>query len=240
MKTLLDDHLVNHFINTFLGYGNIALDYWFIGMEEGGGGSLDEVSRRLAEWEAHGKPELEDVCSFHEDLGMPEFFHEPVKLQRTWAQLCRIFLSYQGLPTDIKGMRQFQKDHLGRENDSTCLLELLPLPSPGTNRWFYPQWTEIDFLKTREEYIKKMIPLRIGKLREQIRIHKPKFVVCYGKGYAEHWEEIAGVTFRESPSGFSWAKDGQTLFVNMKHPVAQGVTNQYFCDVGVFLKDHGE
>ena len=235
---MLNENLLREFIDTFFGSGSLSADYWFIGMEEGGGGSLDEVSRRLAVWDSHGKPVLEDVCRFHKELGMPEFFHEPVKLQRTWAQLCRVFLSSQGRPNNIEAVRQFQKDHLGRENDSTCLLELLPLPSPGTNRWFYPQWSEIDFLQTREEYEKKMIPLRISKLRECIGIYKPKFVVCYGVGYSDYWGEIAGVSFQKNPSGFSWEKNGETLFVIMTHPVAIGVTNQYFHDIGVFLKEY--
>jgi hypothetical protein len=237
---MLTEILLREFINTFVGYGDFASDHWFIGMEEGGGGSLDEVSRRLAVWESHGKPVLEDVSRFHEELGMPEYFHEPVKLQRTWAQLCRVFLSSQELPDDVGAVRQFQKGHLGRENDSTRILELLPLPSPGTNRWFYPQWSTKDFLQTREDYMKKMIPLRIGKLRERIRIHKPTFVVCYGVGYSDYWGEIAGVPFQKNPSGFSWGENGKTLFVIMTHPVAQGVTNQYFRDIGVFLKDYGE
>lgn len=235
---MLTEILLREFINTFVGYGDFVADSWFIGMEEGGGGSLEEVARRLTVWESHGKPVLEDVCSFHEELGMPEFFHEPVKLQRTWAQLCRVFLSSQGLPNDIEAVRQFQKDYLGRVKDSTCLLELLPLPSPGTNLWFYSQWSEIDFLRSREDYKKMMIPLRIKYLRDRITVHKPKHVIFYGLGYSDYWKAISGVSFRKDSAGFSWADNGETLFISMKHPVAQGVTNQYFCDVGGFLKDY--
>jgi len=178
---------------------------------------------------------LEDVCRFHEELGMPEYFHEPVKLQQTWAQLCRVFHSSQGLPNDIEAVRQFQKDDLGRANDSTCLLELLPLPSPGTNRWFYSKCSEIDILKSREDYMKKMIPLRVEQLKDCIKVHKPKYVIFYGLVYSEYWRAISDIPFQQDSAGFSWAENRETLFISMKHPVAQGVTNQYFCDVGGFL-----
>lgn len=32
----------------FYGYGNYQADYWFVGMEEGGGDTFDKVSKRLA------------------------------------------------------------------------------------------------------------------------------------------------------------------------------------------------
>ena len=44
---MLNDRLLNDFISSFFGYGNYRGDCWFIGMEEGGGGTLDEVSRRF-------------------------------------------------------------------------------------------------------------------------------------------------------------------------------------------------
>ena len=35
---MLDDKLLESYMKTFFGYGNLHADYWFIGMEEGGGG----------------------------------------------------------------------------------------------------------------------------------------------------------------------------------------------------------
>ncbi len=40
----LDDALLEAYMDGFYGYGNLAGPYWFIGMEEGGGDSLDRFS----------------------------------------------------------------------------------------------------------------------------------------------------------------------------------------------------
>ncbi len=235
---MLNDDLIDDFIHIFMGYGNFSADYWFIGMEEGGGGSLDEVSRRLAIWEARGCQAIEDVYLYHKALDMIQFFQEPVKLQRTWSQLCRVVLSSQGRVDDVQAVKQYQKNHLGRTADSTCLLEMLPLSSPGTNRWFYSQWSHLDFLKSRRTYEEKVIPQRIIYLEKCIKKHHPKFTLFYGSGYSEFWRKIAGTPFQMDPCGFSWADDGKTCFIIMKHPVAKGVTNQYFHDIGAFLKEY--
>ncbi len=36
MNTMLDDHLLQDFIDGFYGYGNYNAPYWFVGMEGGG------------------------------------------------------------------------------------------------------------------------------------------------------------------------------------------------------------
>jgi hypothetical protein len=40
----------------FHGYGNLGAKYWFIGLEEGGGTSLDEVRLRLKTWDELRRP----------------------------------------------------------------------------------------------------------------------------------------------------------------------------------------
>jgi hypothetical protein len=48
MNYTFNDPLLQDFMSSFYGYGNFQGAYWFIGMEEGGGDSFEEVSRRLA------------------------------------------------------------------------------------------------------------------------------------------------------------------------------------------------
>lgn len=74
MKTLNDDDL-RQFMQTFYGYGNLDGRFWFIGMEEGGGNSLEEMQARLKAWKQLGKPELADLRDFHLLLRMREFFY---------------------------------------------------------------------------------------------------------------------------------------------------------------------
>jgi hypothetical protein len=52
---MIDDILLEEFINNFYGYGNYHGKYWFIGMEEGGGNSIEEINRRLASWNTRGR-----------------------------------------------------------------------------------------------------------------------------------------------------------------------------------------
>jgi len=157
----LNDQVLQHFITTFYRSGNYEGDYWFVGMEEGGGNSLDKVRTRIKVWQDHGETELVDVYNFHILINYPENFTNPVKLQRTWMQQARIVLASKGLPNSAADVKVYQRDVIGRKNSETCLLELLPLPSPSTSAWHYDQWTNIGFLKNRKVYRDYCLPWRI-------------------------------------------------------------------------------
>ncbi|MFL7892770.1 MAG: hypothetical protein AB8I56_11970, partial [Anaerolineales bacterium] len=66
---MFNDTLLEDFINRFFGYGNFKGKYWFIGMEEGGGNSLEEINRRLDAWDMRGRREVEDVADYHRAFG---------------------------------------------------------------------------------------------------------------------------------------------------------------------------
>ena len=103
------DNLLETFIHNFYGYGNYQANYWFIGMEEGGGNSIEEINRRLNSWNNRGKFELEDVAEYHFAIGIPEHFRDPAKLQPTWNKLIRTLLSAQGQPGSTDDVREYQK-----------------------------------------------------------------------------------------------------------------------------------
>lgn len=229
----IDTRLLEDFMHGFYGYGNYQAGYWFIGMEEGGGNTFEEIARRLAIWERLGRNELEDVAEYHFQIGMPHFFRDPVKLQSTWNKLIRILLSAEGRPTDTEAVRQYQKNHLGRNGGESCLLELLPLPSPSTHNWLYDQLSGLPMLRSRQSYQNTMIPRRISQIRARIAQHRPQAVVFYGSGYLTHWQRIVPVALQEDPRwGFWTARCSGTVYAVTKHPVATGVTNEYFHTVG--------
>ena len=151
-NSMLNDALLEHFINTFYGSGNYSGDYWFVGMEEGGGNTLERVLLRLNTWRELGETELVDIYDFHIRINYPEYFNDPVKLQRTWMQQARIILASKGRPTTTECVRAFQRDIIGRKYSETCLLELLPLPSPSTSVWHYNLWSILPYLKDRKTY----------------------------------------------------------------------------------------
>ncbi|MCA9909957.1 MAG: hypothetical protein KC519_14970, partial [Anaerolineae bacterium] len=88
----LNDALLKRFMHGFYGYGNLHAPFWFVGMEEGGGKSFDEIATRLRVWQMRGEKLTEDVMDYHVDIGMPDFFYDKIKLQPTWAKLIRVLL----------------------------------------------------------------------------------------------------------------------------------------------------
>ncbi|MBN1618387.1 hypothetical protein JW887_03530, partial [Candidatus Dojkabacteria bacterium] len=230
-----NDALLEHFIATFYGSGNYSGDYWFVGMEEGGGNTLERVLLRLGAWRELGETELVDIYEFHIRINYPEYFNNPVKLQRTWMQQARIILASQGKPTSVEHVRAYQRDIIGRKSSETCLLELLPLPSPSTRVWNYGQWSNLSYLRNREVYRKYCIPWRCKHIHSRIRVNKPALVVFVGKSYYPYWQQVAGnhVKFREI-NGFMFGSSEETNLIISKHPATRGVSNAYFEEIGSF------
>jgi hypothetical protein len=233
----LNDELLEHFITTFYGSGNYSGDYWFVGMEEGGGSDLGQVTARLNAWYDLGGTELVDIFKFHIKINYPEYFTDPVKLQRTWMQQARIVLSSKGLTASTSEVKDYQRDVIGRKTSETCLLELLPLPSPSTAIWNYDRWSSLPFLKDRSAYRDYCVPWRTKHIQSQISIYKSKVVVFLGLNYFEYWQAIAGrsVTFIDK-SGYWTGNSSNTIYFIAKHPAARGITNAYFEPIGCYGK----
>src|ERR1700737_464546 len=85
-----DDDLLADFAETFYGYGDYNVPYWFVGMEEGGGESFENVEARLSIWNERGRQELEDVAEFYRAIGAEKFFQKDAPLHPTWSKLIRI------------------------------------------------------------------------------------------------------------------------------------------------------
>jgi len=222
----LNDDLLQNFIATFYGSGNYSGDYWFVGIEEGGGNDLDQVTKRINTWKDLGGTELVDIFDFHIRISYPEYFTDPVKLQRTWMQQARIVLSSKGQSATKPAIKAYQRDILGRKAEETCLLELLPLPSPSTTVWNYNRWSYLPFLKNRKVYREYCIPWRCEHIRFQISIHMPKIVVFFGLSYAQIWKEIAGQSVGFQCIGDYWVGNSEkTVYLIAKHPASNGITN---------------
>ncbi len=232
MNEWFDDRLLEEFTRGFYGYGDYSARYWFVGMEEGGGNTFDEIMRRLNAWATRGKRELEDVAEYHHAVGITYLFNRRPKIQRTWNKLIRIVLSSQGLTPTTEQVREYQRDRLGRPGGETCLTELLPLPSRSTQSWFYASHSRLPYLANRETYRQTCLPWRMNHLRERIREHHPPVVVFYGFDYRKYWEEMAGIEFSFEEPGILLGSNSGSLFVIVKHPVARGMTNAYFHQVG--------
>jgi len=229
----LDSAILDQYIYGFYGYGNYQANYWFMGMEHGGGRTYEEISLRISAWDERGQCELEDIKEYHEAINITWWFQGPMKVQRTWGQLIRFYLAAEGLEDDLNVIQAYQVNKLGRLDGDTCLLEILPLPSPNIGDWFYSNCSNLDYLTSREDYIKTCIPLRIEHLQKRIKQYKPHVVVFYGFGYFPHWEKIAGSPFPQNHGDeFLYQKKGDTIFVVLKHPATWGITKDYFIHSG--------
>lgn len=234
---MLDSALLRDYIATFNGYGDYRAKYWFVGMEEGGGSSFEEITRRFASWDRHGRGELSDLVSHHMDSDLSHFAGRSAKLQATWSQLIRIVLASEGRPTDNESVRAYQQSRLGRVGGETCLLELMPLPSPDAGAWLYSQCSELPELQSRREYMRQYANSRARRMRATIEAHKPPVVVFYSLSYLEWWKQIAGIELNPTVIGgvrsFS-GRDEHTDFFVVPQPSARmkGKGNAFYVRVG--------
>jgi len=234
---MLDSFSLRDYIATFNGYGDYRAKYWFVGMEEGGGSSLEEITRRFANWETQDKGELSDLVSPQSNSGLSHSARRSTKLQTTWSQLIRIVLASEDKPTDNASVRAYQQSKLGRVGGETCLLELMPLPSPSAGRWLYNEYSSLPELRSRDEYMEHYAASRVCRLRAIIEAHKPPVVVFYSLGYMKWWKQIAGVELNLIAIGdvrSFFGRNEHTNFFVVPQPSApmKGKGNAYYVQVG--------
>ena len=190
-----DVRLLDDYCNEFFGYGNLNSNFWFIGIEEGGGNNFAQVQRRLSIWDSRGHPTTMCAATFHKELELTkDYFNEGSPLQFTWNKLIHLYMKANGerAEPDRERRRKFQIKELGRLKANHCLLELLPLPAPSSSKWPYDEWfPRISWLANRNRYRQRYLLRREEAIQCLIRIHRPKVVVMYGLGNTESWERIS-------------------------------------------------
>ncbi|MDZ8109706.1 MAG: hypothetical protein RM338_29340 [Nostoc sp. DedQUE12a] len=242
-QDFFDDKILEKRVNRFYGYGNYQGNYWFIGMEEAGG-DFQEINNRINIWSDRGEQEIEDIAEFHKAIGYGSSFEANANLDvPVWNKLIRILLSAKGQENiHIEDVRKYQINELGRNDKETCLLELLPLPSPNLKHWIYNEHSQLSYLCNRESYENYCLETRINHLSERIKeCHQLKAVIYYGIGYESSWREITkkigDVDFLWRSEGFFIGRNAQTVFVIAKHPATKGLTNEYFHKIGISIAE---
>jgi hypothetical protein len=233
---MFDDQLLQAFMDTFYGFGNYRGRYWFVGMEHGGGGSPEEVARRVATWNNQGRPELVDIVTYSRESGISKWFDDPPKLQPTYKGLIRILLSIEHKRATTEDLRTYQRSLLGRSGGGTCLPELLPLPSRSTGHWLYAEHSALPSLRSRKVYKEHYGRALALVIKKKIEAYRPDVVVFYSLNtwYVQWWELIAGGKFTWELIGavrYGIARNKGTVFAITHHP-AQGVSNDYLEQIG--------
>ena len=232
--TVLAADLVDAYTQGFWGYGCLQSRTWIVGMEEGGARSPDEVLTKMIGWRERGEPLVQDLRSVHAAKGLDRWFSGDGRLQPTWSKLIYFLLALEGVTVSRDSARDYQRTRLGREGGSHALLELLPLPAPGTGSWSYDRWTDLPYLASRQTYQSTVMPRRVASLRSLLAEHQPPIMLCYGVGHFEQWQAVAGMELRPSQAcGRSvwFTNRAGTTFAVVPHPTARGVTNELFVDV---------
>lgn len=232
-----DDELLA-FAKTFLGYGNLSSPLWFIGMEEGGGNSKDEIEQRLKAWSKFGRTELCDIANFHNEIGDNSRFSEKSSLQKTWDKLIRFALTLEGKDSSVESARKFQRDSLGRLNSANALLELLPLPSPKSSDWNYSKYSNLVILKDRKTYQNFFLDQRIANIKEKVILYKPKVVIFYGyKKYKNELLKILNIeTTQSGELDFLHGRMDGTHLLFTNHPTATGLPSKYYEQIAELVR----
>ncbi len=266
---MLDPIALESFMQSFVGYGNLASNVWFIGMEEGGGVTENEVCARLGTWGNRGQLQIEDVREFHlagqqiqnsQQIAIPlevaltnrldECFVPAAPLQFTWERIIRFVRANRHLNFDPEEMRQYQIHHLARPESNLAILELFPLPSPGSRKWNYGPvgrqkdpaeafpavaWTDLPHLQSRSSYYRQVYEARRDLLRGLIEVHAPQAIVFYGESFRKKWWDIARLVIPKNDYRLHGA--GVTRYMILPHPNAHGVsTNLVFQQAGLALR----
>lgn len=232
----LDNDLLEAFTEGFFGYGNYEGKFWFVGIEEAGGESFEEMNSRITTWDRRGRREIEDVWEYHTDIGITENFDEKIKIQRTWSGLIKFIYGLNGKQPTYEEIREYQRNMLGRAGGETCLIELLPLANQSTRHWNYDKWSDLLWLRNRSAYSKKILEYRRWKIKENILIYKPKIVIFYSmnSGIRRHWELISRTDlFEWKTNRYMTGRSNDTLFAIVLHPAAWGIKTGYFTKVGM-------
>lgn len=236
MAEQFNDQLLDEFVHNFYGYGTYSGQFWFIGMEEGGGDSFSEVTRRLETWASRGKREIDDVAEYLTASGIMHLHNDRPKLQSTWNGLIRILLSSDGRTPTTEQVREYQRTSLGRLTGNTYLAELFPLPSPSLGGWLYAEHSTLPYLASRTVYRQTCLTFRSAHFRKRICQHQPAVVVFYGLSYRKYWRAIAGVDLLPEPDGVYAGRDDATLFILARHPADRRATNEYFNQIGRIIR----
>jgi hypothetical protein len=109
------------------GYGRWDAPYWFIGLEEGMGGTIEE---RIEAWQYLGEAGLSDCRLFHERIRDPRW-HQKAALQRTWRPLMLLLMTFLDRASDKESLREYQVRQWGcsKYAGETCVIELFGLPA---------------------------------------------------------------------------------------------------------------
>jgi len=227
---------LEEYTTQFFGFGRWDAPVWFVGTEEAGNPTLEQFERRLRVWAQRGRHSLEDAPTFYPAVGQTHWHGKHAHLEPTWRQLIRMLLVARGHPDTEDALLAHQQDQFGASAGNVCLTELSPTPAPSHRHWPYAKRPDApEWLRTRAEFMRRILPRRVAMLREKIALHRPRAVVFYFWKPRESAEAIAGGEFESlvSEELLGFQRGGTQYFVT-GHP-ATGYPDTYFQGLGNYF-----
>jgi hypothetical protein len=194
----IEEKKLKHWINHFYGYGSWEAKIWFVGFEEGGGDTPEEVAEKFNYfYQAHTSSKEATLCNLRE-----LYQHVSARLDGPRADLFTNLFDYRfgskaiqhgvwkNLIAFVHGYRQkklpdllaYQKKSFALSSLQEAWIQFYPLPSPHNHAWYY-SWLDMpkfSFLKSRAQYQEHLYPSRIQNMLQKIVTHKPEVVLMYG------------------------------------------------------------
>lgn len=192
---LIKEHTLQHWLDSFYGFGSWDAPVWFVGYEEGGGDLPEEVAEKFDYFynlTPAGSPLLCDLRDLYRHVAFrtdgPRAslfttlydyrFGDHAVLHGIWKNLIAFTHGYQG--RELPDLLRYQKNDFTRTSEA--LIALYPLPSPHNHAWYY-SWLDLpqkSMLKTRKLYEEQVYQQRIQTILRRIQEHKPRVVLLYG------------------------------------------------------------
>jgi hypothetical protein len=195
---LIEEKALAHWINNFYGYGSWDAGIWFIGYEEGGGDSPEEVAEKLSYfYDVHRSNTSAALCDLRELYRHVAFrvdgpraekfanlndhrFGSQATLHGSWKNLIGFVHGYRN--AILPDLLAYQKNAFASTSVANeALIQLYPLP--GHNHAWYYAWLNLPqfpFLKSRRLYQDHVYPARMNTILQNIKAYKPQVVLMYG------------------------------------------------------------
>ena len=195
----IEERKLQHWINNFYGYGSWDARMWFIGYEEAGGETPEEVAEKLNYfYKAHPPATTGALCDIRElyrhvtvraddpkaglfgNLYEYRFGSNAIR-NNVWKNIIAFVHGYKR--EKLPDMLTYQKqDFALSSTQGEALIPLYPLPSSHNHAWYY-SWLnllQLGFLRSRLQYEEHVYRSRMQTILANIKNNKPEVVLMYG------------------------------------------------------------
>lgn len=194
---LIEEKPLKYWIENFYGYGSWLAKFWFIGYEESGADTPEEVADRLNYFYNLQKSVPPGLCDIRELYRHAAFrvegpraekfaslydyrFGSHATLHGLWKNLIAFVHGYQG--KQFPDLISYQiNSFVSPSAPNEAMIPLYPLPAHD-HAWYYA-WLDLPqfpFLKRRSLFQDYVYPGRMRTILENMLTYKPEVVLMYG------------------------------------------------------------